>query len=375
MIDRVVDRLLDRTVRPGAWPVPPEIAAFHEQLTVVDLLVGTPLFRRSFLSRLDHGHIDLPRARLGGLGVVGFTIATRFNDLRGTLSTAHFLALGLRPAVLRDDLTIAEAFLDRIDGWVAASDGRLAWWGPPPDAGGSPRPWLRCFAGIQGGQVVAADLGRIERLRRRGVLMLGLAHVMDTPLAGSGTGRRGGGLTSLGRQAIAEAERVGVLVDLAHASVPSIEDALAVARRPVVISHAGFTALAGGRSRWRRYAPATRNLPDGIVREAGAQGALIGLTFATDLIGGRSMASVVRAILHAIDLVGPAQVAIGSDFDGALRMPFDVRGLPALTGALLAAGLDQGSVAAIMGGNALHALAAAAATGAADRAGGRVSGR
>ncbi len=199
---------------------------------------------------------------------------------------------------------------------------------------------MRCFAGIQGGQVVAADLGRIERLARRGVRMLGLAHVMDTPLAGSSTGRGAGGLTGLGREAIAEAERVGVLVDMAHASVPAIEDALTVATRPIVISHTGFTALAGGRSRWRRYSPATRNLPDGLVREAGAQGALIGLTLATDLIGGTSMASVVRSIVHAVGLVGPAQVAIGSDFDGALRMPFDVRGLPALTAALLEAGLD-----------------------------------
>ena len=167
---------------------------------------------------------------------------------------------------------------------------------PGPAGGSSP---IRCFAGIQGGQVVAADLGRIERLAGRGVRMLGLAHVMDTPLAGSSTGRGAGGLTGLGREAIAEAERVGVLVDLAHASVPAIEDALKVATRPIVISHTGFTALAGGRSRWRRYSPATRNLPDGIVREAGAQGALIGVTLATDLIGGTSMASVVRSIVHA----------------------------------------------------------------------------
>jgi microsomal dipeptidase-like Zn-dependent dipeptidase len=359
VIDRIIDRVLDRTVRPGSWPVAPDVAAWHESLTVVDLLVGTPLFRRTFLARLGHGHVDLPRARLGGLDIVGFTIATRFNDLRGTLSTPHFRALGLPRAILDDDLAIAEAFLDRIDGWVAASGGRLAWWDPIPATGAAEGP-VCCFAGIQGGQVVAADLGRIERLARRGVRMLGLAHVMDTPLAGSSTGRSAGGLTGRGREAIAEAERVGVLVDMAHASVPAIEAALRAATRPIVISHTGFTALAGGRSRWRRYSPATRNLPDGIVREAGAQGALIGLTFATDLIGGTAMASVVRSIVHAVGLVGPAQVAIGSDFDGALRMPFDVRGLPALTAALLAAGLGRDAVAGIMGGNALRTLTAAA---------------
>ena len=359
MIDRIVDRVLDRTVRPGSWPVPPGLATWHENLTVVDLLVGTPLFRRTFLPRLDHGHVDLPRARLGGLDVIGFTIATRFNDLRGTLSAPHFRALGLPRAILDDDLAIAEAFLDRIDGWVAASGGRLAWWDPVPAADAAEAP-VRCFAGIQGGQVVAADLGRIERLAGRGVRMLGLAHVMDTPLAGSSTGRNAGGLTGLGRDVIAAAERAGVLVDMAHASVSAIEGALRAATRPIVISHTGFTALASRRSRWRRYSPATRNLPDGIVREAGAQGALIGITLAVDLVGGTSMASVVRSIVHAVGLVGPAQVAIGSDFDGGLRMPFDVRGLPALTAGLLAAGLDREAVAGIMGGNALRTLTVAA---------------
>jgi microsomal dipeptidase-like Zn-dependent dipeptidase len=377
VIDRVVDRALNRTVRSGPWPVAPEVAAFHRGLTVVDLLVGTALFRRSFVARLDHGHVDLPRARLGGLDVIGFTIATRFNDLRGTLSTPHFLALGIPPSAIHDDMAIAETLLDRIDGWVAGSSGRLAWWTPATGAGAgggadlgdagddqgarANRPLVRCFVGLQGGQVVAPDLRRLERLAERGVRMLGLAHVMDSPLAGSSTGRTAGRLTGLGREAVAEAEHVGVLVDLAHASVPAIEDALAVTRRPVVISHTGFTALAGERSRWRRYSPATRNLPDGIVREASAQGALIGITLATDLVGGTSMTAVVRSIVHAVGVAGAAQVAIGSDFDGALRMPFDARGLPALTAALLEAGLDRDAVTGIMGGNALRVLEAAAA--------------
>lgn len=354
MIDRVVDRLLNRTVRRGPFAVRPEVAAFHAATPVVDLLVGTPLFRRSFLGRLDHGHVDLPRAR-EGLDIVAFSIATRFPDLRGTLSAVHFAALGVPIGRLGDDLAIAEAFLDRIDGWVADSAGRLAWWSPDeplPLSGDA----IRCIAGIQGGQVLGGDLRRVDRLWARGVRMLALAHVMDTPLAGSGTGHRAGGLTGLGREAIAELERVGVLVDLAHASTTAIREALPLLRRPFVLSHTGFTALAAGRSRWRRYAPATRNLPDDVVREAGEAGGLIGVTLATDLIGGRSMDHVVRAFAHAVELAGPERVALGSDFDGALRMPFDVTGLPALTQALLDAGLGREVVAGILGGNALRVL-------------------
>ena len=355
MIDRVADRILNRTVGGLETRPPREAAVLHGAIPVVDLLVGTPLFRRGFLERIDHGHADLPRALEGGLDLVGFTIATRFNDLRGTLSTPHFAALGIPRSALSTDIGIVEAFLDRIDGWVAGSRGRLAWWSaearlPTSDGG------LRCFAGIQGGHALGDDLRSIDRFRARGVRLISLAHVMDTPLAGSGTGRTGGGLTPRGREVIAEMERAGVLVDLAHASVRAIEDALPRLTRPFVSSHTGFRALAGGRSRWRRYAPAGRNLPDEVVRDIGQAGGLVGVTMATDLIGGRSMDHVVRAFARALELVGAERVALGSDFDGALRVPFDVTGLPALTAALLDAGFGGDTVAAVMGGNALRVL-------------------
>ncbi|MGH2407890.1 MAG: dipeptidase [Candidatus Limnocylindrales bacterium] len=361
MIDRIVDRLLNRTVAHGPLPVSPEVAAFHASIPVVDLLVGTPLFRRGFLARIGHGHVDLPRAREGGLDVIDFSIATRFPNLRGTLSAIHFRALGVPPRRLHDDMAIVETFLDRIDGWIAASDGRLRWFDPAVPAPGPGEP-ISCFAGIQGGHALGGDLRNIERLQRRGVRMLALAHVMDTPLAGSGSGRLAGGLTGLGREAIAELERVGVVVDLAHASVTAIREALPLLHRPFAVSHTGFTALAGGRSWWRRYSPATRNLPDDVVRDVGQAGGLVGVTLATDLVGGITMSAVVRSFSHAVRLAGPERVALGSDFDGALRMPFDVTGLPALTGALLDAGLSRPDVAGIMGGNALRLLSAGPAT-------------
>jgi microsomal dipeptidase-like Zn-dependent dipeptidase len=180
---------------------------------------------------------------------------------------------------------------------------------------------------------------------------------MDSPLAGSGTGRAASGLTGLGREAIAELERVGIIVDLAHASPAAVREAVPLLHRPFVVSHTGFTSLAGGGPRWRRYGPGRRNLPDELARLVGGAGGLIGVSLATPLIGGRSMEAVVRTFEHAVELAGPERVALGSDFDGALPMPFDVTGLPALTGALLAAGFGRDVVAGIMGGNALRLLA------------------
>ncbi len=181
---------------------------------------------------------------------------------------------------------------------------------------------------------------------------------MDSALAGSGSGRRAGGLTGFGREAIAECEAQGILVDLAHASPAAIRETVPLLRRPFVVSHTGFTALAGAASRWRRYSPATRNLADADARLVAEAGGLIGVTLAAPLIGGTTMEAVVRSVDHALELAGPAQVALGSDFDGALPMPFDVRGLPAMTQALLDAGLGRDVVAAVMGGNALRVLRA-----------------
>jgi len=358
VIDRLADRALNRTVGEPPPPIRPEVAAFHASTPVVDLLVGTLLFRRPIGRALRHGHFDLPRARDGGLDLAGFTIATRFPDDRGLLSAPHFAALGVAPWG-RQPIDLVEAFVRRLEGWAAASGGRLVLARSRADLDAVGRDGaVRAFIGVQGGQAVGGDLRNLARLRALGVRMLGLAHVMDSSLAGSGTGRRGGGLTGFGREAVAECEAQGILVDLAHASPATIRDAVPLLRRPFLVSHTGFTALAGGASRWRRYSPATRNLGDAEARLVAEAGGLFGVTLAVPLIGGSTLPAAVRSFEHALELAGPAQVALGSDFDGALPMPIDVRGLPALTQALLDAGLGWELVAAVMGGNALRLLRA-----------------
>lgn len=362
MISRVIDRALDRR----SWGAPrlplavdPEVARFHAAMPVVDLVCGSVLFRADIL-RPGGGHLDVARARSGGLDLVGLTIATRYPDLHGRLSAAHFRSLGIRPRA-RGDVAIVEAFIRRIEHWAAASGGRLVLARTPTDLAPpvnqtDPDAPLRVFIGVQGGQALDGDLRNVARLAHLGVRMLGLAHVMDSPLAGSGTGRRGGGLTGLGREALPELERAGIVVDLAHASSATIREAVPLLKRPFVVSHTGFTALSSRGSKVRRFSPANRNLDDEDARLVGRAGGLIGVALAAPLAGGTSLDAIVRTFAHAVDLVGPEGVALGSDFDGALPMPFDVTGLPALTAALLGAGFGHPVVAGIMGGNALRLL-------------------
>ncbi len=371
VISRTGDRLLHTVALDRLPPVPPDVAEFHASIPVVDLLVGTPLFRPELLRRRRRGHVDLPRLIEGGVDLVGFTIATRHPDLRGTLSTPHFWSVGVPARALGSDMAIAGAFIDRIEGWAAASGSRLrlvqeaadlpvAEHGGPTKAGGSDGSGgqVRAFIGVQGGHVLEGDVANVERLHARGVRMLALAHVMDNALVGSNTGRRAHGLTGFGREVIAELERVGIVVDLAHMSSAGIRDTLPVLTRPFLLSPTGFRRLRGATSRipGRKFTPHDRNLGDDEARLVAEAGGVVGLTLSTLLLGGDDLDAVARTVNAALELCGPAKVAIGSDLDGALRMVCDVTGLPAITGRLSGGGLDRETVAGVMGGNALRVM-------------------
>jgi membrane dipeptidase len=362
VVRSTVERTLGTTSRAPVPPVRPEVLAFHRNETVVDLLVGSVLFRRGFVGRQRGGHADVPRLLAGGVDLVGLSIATRHPDLRGTLSTPQFRALGLPVSRLRTDMALVEAFAGRIRRWAAASGGRLQL----VDSAGalderatrSASGVVRAFIGVQGGHALDGDAANVARLLAMGVRMLSPAHVMDNALVGSNTGARRGGLTAHGRDVIAECQRLGVVVDLAHMSPAGIGDALPLLTRPFLVSHTGFTAMSGGGSRWRRFSPANRNLSPRDARAVADAGGVIGVVGSTLLLGGDDVAAWARSIRWAADTVGVDHVAIGSDFDGALRMVCDARGMPALTQALVDGGMTPEAVRGVIGGNALRVLRA-----------------
>ena len=138
-----------------------------------------------------------------------------------------------------------------------------------------------------------------------------------------------------------------MLVDVAHASAQTIKDVLAVATRPVVVSHTGVRGTCDN----------SRNLSDEEIRRIAATGGVIAIGFWETATCGRDARSIARAARHVADLVGATHVALGSDFDGAVATPFDATGLPQITDALLAEGFNEEEIALIMGGNLLRVLA------------------
>jgi microsomal dipeptidase-like Zn-dependent dipeptidase len=194
---------------------------------------------------------------------------------------------------------------------------------------------------IEGLHALDGTVESVDTLYAAGFRMMGLTHFFDNEVAASAHGVTHAGLTPLGRQVVARMESLGIIVDLAHASAQTVQEVLAMATRPVVVSHTGVAATC----------PGPRNLTDDQLRAIAVNGGLVGIGYWNGAVCEPTVANIVKAIQHAVQVAGAAHVALGSDFDGATRTPFDTRGMAAITDGLLKAGLNQETVARVMGGN------------------------
>ena len=164
---------------------------------------------------------------------------------------------------------------------------------------------------VEGGCVLAGDPGRVQRMCECGVQMITLTWNGDDELAG-GIGGSGLGLTDIGREAVREMERCGIVVDVSHLSDQAFEDLLKVATRPFVASHSNL----------RSICPHRRNLTE---REFGAiveRGGLVGLNFYTEFLRQEDpehagFDDLLRHVDRMLELGGQDVLALGSDFDGA----------------------------------------------------------
>jgi microsomal dipeptidase-like Zn-dependent dipeptidase len=172
------------------------------------------------------------------------------------------------------------------------------------------------------------------------------SHFFDNAFGGSAHGLEKGGLTDAGREMVRRMEERRMLVDVAHASVATIDDVLALATRPVIASHTGVRGVCDN----------ARNLSDAHLRGIAETGGVLGIGFWPTACGGDDPASIARSIRYAVDVAGVEHVGLGSDFDGAVPVPFDATGLVQLTDALLEAGLGEEAVAMVMGGNVRRLL-------------------
>jgi microsomal dipeptidase-like Zn-dependent dipeptidase len=200
--------------------------------------------------------------------------------------------------------------------------------------------------GVEGAHALDEDLDNLEVLFEAGFRMLAPVHFTDNVAAGSAHGRLKRGLTDMGRRMVRRMEELGMIVDLAHASERTIDDVLAMARRPVVVSHTGVRATCDN----------ARNLSDEQIIGVARTGGVVAIGYWREAVCGKSIRTIVDAIRHVTALTSIDHVALGSDFDGAVKMPFDTTGLARLVEGLLVAGYTEDDVVRIMGGNVVRVL-------------------
>lgn len=210
---------------------------------------------------------------------------------------------------------------------------------------------LAAFVACEGGDVLEARPERLERLHADGVRSVQLVHYAPNELGDLQTEPpRFGGLSAVGREVVREMGRLGMVVDVAHASLDTVRDVVEATDAPLLLSHTLLRNEGPARGLARRLVT-----PDHARLVAGT-GGVIGAWPAGGI--NRTLQDFVDATLRLVDVVGVDHVGIGSDMDGGPNPVFDRYGqLATWAEGLRTGGLSEPEVEKVTGGNAGRLLA------------------
>ena len=212
---------------------------------------------------------------------------------------------------------------------------------------------------IENGYAIGCDVANVEAFRRRGVAYMTLCHNGDNDICGSARGE-GLGVSAFGAEVIAEMNRVGMMVDLSHASERSFYDALDISRQPIVCTHSSAKALCNH----------PRNLSDDQMRALARKGGVMQVTLYHGFLRPdpepATVLDALQHLRHAISVMGIEHVGIGTDFDGDGGVPGCAHAaeLLNLTRLLLRERYSAQDLRLIWGGNFLRVMAQVQAAGA-----------
>jgi microsomal dipeptidase-like Zn-dependent dipeptidase len=363
VIPYMVDSSKNRVEVSPPYDFDPMAERLHQTLSIVDLHADTLLWDRDILKRSRVGHVDLPRLREGNVALQVFSVVTKtprslnlsHNDDKSDSITLLALAQLWPWKTLFSLHERALYQAGRLQQYVDNSSGGLSLVRSSDDLkkvvtvqATDQRKKVAAILSLEGAHALEGKIENIDSLYEAGYRIIGLVHFFDNEVGGSAHGVDQLGLTDFGRRLIREMEDRHMLVDLAHASPQLIDEVMAVARRPVVVTHTGVKGTCDQ----------SRNLTDEQMIKITASGGLIGIGFYPVAVCGVRPEHIARAAKYAKELVGIEHIALGSDFDGSLSLPFDVSGLPLLTEALSAEGFSEEDIRLFMGENAIRFLLA-----------------
>jgi membrane dipeptidase len=318
-----------------------------DPLFAPEQLPSDPATREEFVRRLDPGvrgtqQVDLVKMREGQLDCA-----------------FHIVYVGqgrLAPDAFHKAHKEAIAKFDAIDRMVARYGDRIGLATSPDEVERLHRDGkLIASIGIENGYPMGLDLGNIEKFFHRGARYMSIAHNGHNQLGDSHTPAepRHGGLSELGRQAVAEMNRLGIMVDVSHASRATMLEVVQRSRAPVIASHSGARAVCDH----------TRNLDDeqlrAIAKNRGVVQAVALGAFVKAKADGEPDADVrdfVDHIDHIVKVAGIDHVGIASDFDGGGGIVGwnDASETPNVTIELVRRGYSEAQIGKIWSGNLLR---------------------
>ncbi len=349
-------------------------AALHQKVVVMDTHCDTtqrladPAWDMGL--RDDAGHVDLPRLREGSVDGIFFAVYAPELAQPGDGERAVQTQIGhIRQMVERHagDMALART----------ASDVRSA------RAAGK----VAVLIAIEGGHLIEDNLERLRSYREQGATYLTLTHSFHTHWADSAGVQEDippchGGLTEFGRDVVRELNRLGMMVDISHVSDDTFWQALETSAAPIIATHSSCRAVS----------PHRRNMSDEMIQAVADSGGVVQINFAALFLDPHApalrpdalqrwlagdgvhrerltdhvtpLSVLVDHFDHALKLVGPAHVGIGTDFDGVPALPEDMSHcgmLPHLTAALFDRGYTEEDLTPMLGENVLRVMDACAA--------------
>jgi membrane dipeptidase len=324
---------------------------------------------RTFFRHSEKGHIDLPRAREGGLGGGFFAIFVPPDPLTQPLERAEPimtstgyempLASAIEQSYAQRTTIAMAANLFRIE---AESDGQIKVVRTVDELTTCLREGvLAAILHFEGAEAIDPGLDALEVFYQAGLRSLGIvwsrpnAFAHGVPFGFPRSPDTGPGLTGAGRELVRACNRLGIMLDLSHLNEQGFGDVAELSDAPLVATHSNAHTLC----------PTTRNLTDTQLDAIKGSEGIVGLNFAvTDLRedgwnnADTPLDVMMRHIDYLVEHLGIDCVGLGTDFDGATipQEIGDVTGLPKLITALRERGYDDAALRKLAFGNWVRVL-------------------
>lgn len=309
----------------------------HSKYTLIDLhndvlevMIGDPNYHLADLH--NYNHTDIPRLQQGGVDIQFFSIwvspteYTNYFNQALVMRDLFYSELAANTITIEQATTINQALEINEQNKIAA------------------------VIGVEGGHHIEESIDKLVQLYNAGMRYLTITwnNSISWAISAADTRTTTQGLNTFGRQVIKTLDSLGVIIDVSHTGIKTIQDILQETSNPIIATHSGARAI-------RNH---TRNLYDWQIQDIANSGGVVGIVFYPPFLTSNppaEISDVIQHVDHIVNLVGVDYVAIGSDFDGIGTNVVigleDVSKYPDLTLALLEHGYTEQEVAKFLGGN------------------------